>query len=207
MDEEGRRGIFILETVKWHEVWSSITWIHAAPCTHLLQDILAQVDLFSPKWITCFQQTALANKPWIMQIFSLSKFGLNLTTGSKVMAKKLTFCWLKVNFLAITFETVVWWFWNFECEKICRIDDFFAKAVCRKQVIHLGEKDPLGRESPVVDACVSIEKHISEQKSSACEGSNNCNTYQNELLQKRSKCSKQPTNYFVNGKQQWVTKF
>ena len=26
------------------------------------------------------------------------------------------------------------------CKKICRIDDFFAKAVCRKQVIHLGEK-------------------------------------------------------------------
>ena len=98
------------------------------------------MDLFSPKWITCFRQTALANKPWIMQIFSLSKFGLNLSPGSKVMAKKLIFCWLKVNFLAITFETMVWWFWNFECEKICRIDDFFAKAVCRKQVIHLGEK-------------------------------------------------------------------
>ena len=28
-----------------------------------LQDILAQVDLFSPKWITYFRQTALANKP------------------------------------------------------------------------------------------------------------------------------------------------
>ena len=105
-----------------------------------IQGILTQVDLFSPKWITCFRQTPLAKKPWFMQIFPLSQLWLNLTIGSKVMAKELTFCLLKAIFLAITFEPVVWWFWNFECEKICRIDDLFAKVVCWKQVIHLGEK-------------------------------------------------------------------
>ena len=56
------------------------------------------------------------------------------------MAKKLTFSQQKVNFLAITFEPVVRLSPNFESEKICMIHGLFAKAVCRKQVIHLGEK-------------------------------------------------------------------
>ena len=44
------------------------------------------------------------------------------------------------NFLAITFESVVRFSPNFESEKICMIHGLFAKAVCRKQGIHLGEK-------------------------------------------------------------------
>ena len=56
------------------------------------------------------------------------------------MAKLLTFSHPKVNFLAITFEPVVRLSPNFESEKICMIHGLFAKAVCRKQVIHLGEK-------------------------------------------------------------------
>ena len=76
-----------------------------------------------------------------MQIFSLTKFGLNLTPGSKVMAKKFfTFNLQKVNFQVITFEPVVRLSPNFESEKICMIHGLFAKAVCRKQMIHLGEK-------------------------------------------------------------------
>ena len=58
----------------------------------------------------------------------------------KSYANKLTFSQQKVNFLAITFEPVVRLSPNFESEKICMIHGLFAKAVCRKQVIHLGEK-------------------------------------------------------------------
>ena len=75
-----------------------------------------------------------------MQIFSPSKFGLDLTTGSKVIVKKLTFSQQKVNFLAISFEPVVRLSPNFESEKICMIHGLFPKAVCQKEVIHLGEK-------------------------------------------------------------------
>ena len=62
-----------------------------------------------------------------MQIFAPSKFGLNRTSGSKVMAKKLF--WPKINFLAITFEPVVRLIPNFEGAKICKVDGLFAKAV------------------------------------------------------------------------------
>ena len=92
------------------------------------------------KWTTSFLETALANRSSILQIFLQSKSGINQTTDSKVRAKKLTFCWLKVNFLAITIESVVWLIPDFDCRKICRIDDLFAKAVSRNEVVHLSEK-------------------------------------------------------------------
>ena len=107
---------------------------------HELQRILAQVDLFSLKWITCFWQTALTSKPSIWQICLHSKVELSLTTGWKIKPKKLTFSWLKVNFLGLNFQPVVRLSSTFECGQICQIDGLFAKAVCRKQVIHLSEK-------------------------------------------------------------------
>ena len=95
---------------------------------------------FSLKWTTSFLETALANKSSILQIFLQSKSGINQTTDSIVMAKKFTFSQQKVNFLALTFESVVWLIPNFGCRKICRIDDLFAKAVSRNEVVHLSEK-------------------------------------------------------------------
>ena len=71
--------------------------------------------------------TALANKPSTLQIFAPSKFGLNQTTGSKVMGKKLF--WSQVNFLAITSEPVVRSIRNFEGAKICMVDGLFSNAV------------------------------------------------------------------------------
>ena len=105
-----------------------------------LQRILAQVDLFSLKWITCFWQTALTSKPSIWQICLHSKVELSLTTGWKIKPKKLTLSWLKVNFLGLNFQPVVRLSSTFECGQICQIDGLFAKAVCRKQVIHLSAK-------------------------------------------------------------------
>ena len=98
------------------------------------------MDLFSLKWITCFWQTALTSKPSIWQICLHSKVELSLTTGWKIKPKKLTFSWLKVNFLGLNFQPVVRLSSTFECGQICQIDGLFAKAVCRKQVIHLSEK-------------------------------------------------------------------
>ena len=49
-------------------------------------------------------QTVLANKPSPLQIFPHSKFGINRTAASKVMAKKYNFG--QRNFLAITFKPV-----------------------------------------------------------------------------------------------------
>ena len=72
-------------------------------------------------------KTDLANKPRNMQIFPHSKFGINRTAGSKVMAKKFKF-WPS-NFLAITFEPVVRLIPNFECRKICMFLGLFAKSV------------------------------------------------------------------------------
>ena len=108
--------------------------------TKTLQRILAQVDLFSLKWITCFRQTALANKPSIWQICPHSKVELNLTTGWKFKPKKLTFSQEKVNFLGLIFQPVVRLSSTFECRQICQIDGLLVKAVCQKQVIHLSEK-------------------------------------------------------------------
>ena len=62
-----------------------------------------------------------------MQIFAPSKFGINRTTGSKVMTKKLF--WSQMNFLAITSEPVVRSIRNFEGEKICMVDGLFSNAV------------------------------------------------------------------------------
>ena len=56
------------------------------------------------------------------------------------MAKELTFCKLKVNFLAITFKLVDRLISNFEYGKIFRISGLFAKPVCRNKVVYLGEK-------------------------------------------------------------------
>ena len=69
-----------------------------------------------------------------------AKFGLNMTTCSKVMVKKFTFSWEKVKFLGIYFKALVRLYPNFEYGNIYRIDDLFAEAVVKKQVIHLGEK-------------------------------------------------------------------
>ena len=110
------------------------------PVVKYVQRILAQVDLFSLKWITCFWQTALTSKPSIWQICLHSKVELSLTTGWKIKPKKLTLSWLKVNFLGLNFQPVVRLSSTFECGQICQIDGLFAKAVCRKQVIHLSEK-------------------------------------------------------------------
>ena len=71
--------------------------------------------------------TALANKPPNMQIFAPSKFGINRTTGSKVMTKKLF--WSQMNFLAITSEPVVRSIRNFEGAIICMVDGLFSNAV------------------------------------------------------------------------------
>ena len=56
------------------------------------------------------------------------------------MAKKLTSSQQKVNFLAITFQSVNRLISNFQYGKIQRIGGFFAKAVCRNKVVNLGEK-------------------------------------------------------------------
>ena len=71
--------------------------------------------------------TALENRPSTLQIFAPSKFGINRTTGSKVMTKKLF--WSQMNFLAITSEPVVRSIRNFEGEKICMVDGLFSNAV------------------------------------------------------------------------------
>jgi len=105
-----------------------------------LQNILTQLNHFSPKLTTLFLQTALANKPPILQIFPYSKFEINLSTGWKVIAEKLTFSQQKVNFLAITFQSVNWLISNFEYGKIWGIDGLFAKSVFRNKVVNLGEK-------------------------------------------------------------------
>ena len=106
----------------------------------LTQEIIAQVNHFSPKLSTLILQTALANKPSILQICQYSKFEISLLTDWKVMVQKLTFCWLKINFLTITFQPVDRLISNFECGKICRIDGLFTKAVCKNKVVNLGEK-------------------------------------------------------------------
>ena len=90
--------------------------------TNLSTPAVNKVPGYCPKAVT-----ALANKPSTLQIFAPSKFGINRTTGSKVMAKKLF--WPQMNFLAITFEPVVGLIPNFEGVKICRVDGLFAKAV------------------------------------------------------------------------------
>ena len=71
--------------------------------------------------------TALANKPPTMQIFSHSKFGINRSTGLKVMTKKFIF--VQNNFLAITFKPVDRLIPNFECVKICMVGGLFANAL------------------------------------------------------------------------------
>ena len=71
--------------------------------------------------------TALANKPPTMQIFPHSKFGINRSTGLKVMTKKFIF--VQNNFLAITFKPVDRLIPNFECVKICMVGGLFANAL------------------------------------------------------------------------------
>ena len=90
--------------------------------TNLLTPAVNKVPGYCPKVIT-----ALANKPSTLQIFAPSKFGINRTTDSKVIAKKFTLD--QNNFLAITFEPVVRLIPNFEGGKICRVDGLFAFAV------------------------------------------------------------------------------
>ena len=78
----------------------------------------------------------------ILQILQHPKFEIHWTSGSKVIAKKLTFSQQKVNFLFITFEPVVWLIPNFECGKICLVDGLFAKAVFKNKVARLEDKWP-----------------------------------------------------------------
>ena len=56
------------------------------------------------------------------------------------MAEKLSFSQQKVNFLAITFQSVNRLSSNFEYGKIRGIGGLFAKAVCKNKVVNLGEK-------------------------------------------------------------------
>ena len=98
-------GKFFVEWV-WY-ICQKKSGLSLNPDALALQNILTQVNHFSPKLTTLFLKTALANKPPIPGIFPYSKFEPNLLTDWKAMAKKLTFCWLKVNYLAITFEPVV----------------------------------------------------------------------------------------------------
>jgi len=72
-------------------------------------------------------KTDLANKPRTMQIFPHSKFGINRTSASKVMAKKYNFG--QRNFLAITFKPAVRSIPNFEWGKIGMFLGLFAKSV------------------------------------------------------------------------------
>ena len=59
--------------------------------------------------------------------YQMRIFGINRTTGSKVMAKKLF--WPIMNFLAITFYSVDGLIPNFEGAKICKGGGLFAEAV------------------------------------------------------------------------------
>ena len=102
---------------------------------------------FPPKWMffhpcgsPVLGKLLYQTKSSILQIYPHSKFQTHWTTGCKVVTKKFTFCRLKVKILAMTFEPVLRLSPNFESEIICTIHGLFAKAVCRKQVIHLGEK-------------------------------------------------------------------
>ena len=72
---------------------SNRNWIawQRTPHTWTIQNILTQLNHFSFKLTTLFLQTALVNKPAILQIFPYSKHEINLSTGWRVMAKKLTF--------------------------------------------------------------------------------------------------------------------
>ena len=63
-----------------------------------LRQILTLLNKVPGYWLK--GETDLANKPRNMQIFLHSKFGINRTTGSKVMAKKLL--GQNLNFLVIT---------------------------------------------------------------------------------------------------------
>ena len=100
-----------------------------------LQEVLTQVNHFSLKWTTYFSKTPLANYPSSRKIFPPLKFGINQTTGSKIISKK--FIYGQNNFLAIcgqndfsaiTFEPVVRLIPNFEGAKICKGGGLFDEA-------------------------------------------------------------------------------
>ena len=101
-------------------------------CLEYLQISQVMTDLLTPaenKVPGYYSEglTALANKPPNMQIFAPSKFGINWSTGLKVMTKKLIFSQNK--FLAITFRPAVRLIPNFECGKICMVGGMFANTV------------------------------------------------------------------------------
>ena len=169
------------------------------------------MDLFSLKWITCFWQTALTSKPSIWQICLHSKVELSLTTGWKIKPKKLTLSWLKVNFLGLNFQPVVRLSSTFECGQICQIDGLFAKAVCRKQVIHLSEKRSTWarilcickkKNCPgklIVSGfflCVLMETHFTQKgRNSFHQGQNSFHQWQNSFHQRQNSFfeTKKPT--------------
>ena len=68
-----------------------------------------------------------------MQIFPHSKFGINRTAGSKVMAKKYNFG--QRNFLAITFKPEVQLIPNVECGKICMFLSFALESIARDVLV------------------------------------------------------------------------
>jgi len=91
-------------------------------------------------------ETDLANKPRNMQIFPHSNFGINRSTGLKVMTKK--FVCVRNNFLAITFKPVDRSVPNFESGKICMFLGLFAKSVffldlIARDFIYCGNKKSL----------------------------------------------------------------
>ena len=107
-------------------LFNSNGWLPWSPeVFNSLRQILTLLNKVRGYWLK--GETDLANKPRNMQIFPLSKFGIDRTAGLKVMAKK--FLRPKLYFSAITFEAAVRLIPNFECEKICMFLGMFAKSV------------------------------------------------------------------------------
>jgi len=95
----------------------------------------------------------------ILQILPYRKFEINWTSGSKVVAKKLTFGQQKANFLSITFEPVVWSIPNFESGKICLVDCLFASGVFKNEVARLKDKWPGWEQNSCTYYPESTEKY------------------------------------------------
>ena len=80
------------------------TWYGVMVC---IQEFHSQLGHLSSNRATLFLKTDLANMSSILRILRHPKFEINWSSGSKVIAKKLTLSQQKVNFVPITFEPVV----------------------------------------------------------------------------------------------------
>ena len=110
-------------SIEFNCVWKWVPW--SPEVFNSPRQILTLLNKVPGYWLQ--GKTDLANKPRNLQIFPHSKFGINRTAASAVMAKKYNFGWR--NFLAITFKPAVRLIPNFECGKICKILGLFAKSV------------------------------------------------------------------------------